>query len=412
MNFRSSSRFTKFATKAILLAALSVACQAIVASPFEDIVRQAALSNGFVPVEETHASVNPDLAAHGQVLFESKALSLNGNISCQNCHLDEFGSADGIPNAVAVGGEGKGRNRIMSGGAIIPRNTLPFWGRGGTGFSVFFWDGKVDFSVGQRVSQFGDAYPSDDPLITAVHLPAAEIREMLEEDETVYAAKQESVDSALDVYDAVLAGLREKEPAAISGIARAFSIPSEDVSFLQVATAVANFIRDKFRLRETRFHRFVFEGGTLTDQELGGARLFYGKGKCSNCHAGPYFTDFEFHAVPFPQLGFGKNGFGIDYGRFNVTHDPDDLYRFRTPALANVERTAPYGHSGSVASMRDAIVYHFDPLREIDLGAMTALDRHEYFKRLAVSADSKVLTAYLDDEEVESLVAFLKTLTF
>ena len=249
-------------------------------------------------------------------------------------------------------------------------------------------------------------------MITAVHLPAAEIHEMLEEDEIVRSSKRETVQGAQDVYETVIAQLKEKEPAAMSAIARTLSIDSGDVSFLQVATALASFIRDKFRLSETRFHRFVFEGGTLSDREFRGARLFYGKGKCSNCHAGAYFTDFTFHAVPFPQIGFGKNGFGIDYGRFNVTHDPTDLYKFRTPPLFNVEKTAPYGHSGSVASMQDAVVFHFDPLRQIDPTSMSALDRHEYFKRLAVSADSKLMTGYLDDDEVDSVVAFLRTLTF
>jgi hypothetical protein len=42
---------------------------------------------------------------------------------------------------------------------------------------------------------------------------------------------------------------------------------------------------------------------------------------------------------------------------------------------------------------------------------MSALDRHEYFKRLA-AADSTILTGYLDDHEVDALAAFLKTLTF
>ena len=84
------------------------------------------------------------------------------------------------------------------------------------------------------------------------------------------------------------------------------------------------------------------------------------------CHYGPYFSDLKFHVVPFPQLGFGKNGFGVDYGRFNVTFDPKDLYKFRTPPLFNVEKTAPYGHSGSVATIQEAIAAHFDPLRLVN----------------------------------------------
>jgi cytochrome c peroxidase len=123
-------------------------------------------------------------------------------------------------------------------------------------------------------------------------------------------------------------------------------------------------------------------------------------------------SDFGFHAIAMPQLGFGKNGFGIDYGRFNVTHDPEDLYKFRTPPLLNAEKTAPYGHSGSMATLEEAIVAHFDPLHQFDPASLTSLDRHEFFKRLAASADSGLLMGYLDDAEVEALVGFLKTLSF
>ena len=42
--------------------------------------------------------------------------------------------------------------------------------------------------------------------------------------------------------------------------------------------------------------------------------------------------------------------------RFNVTFQGEDLYRFRTPPLFNVHTTAPYGHSGSIADLREAIV--------------------------------------------------------
>ena len=412
MNFSGLSRLTRFATRACLLATLLLTGQAPAVASFEDIVRKAVRTNGFTPAEDTHVPVNPELVVQGKIFFESKHLSLNGNISCQSCHLDEFGSADGIPNAVAVGGEGKGAARAISNGGILPRNTLSFWGRGGADFSVFFWDGKVDFSEKQKISQFGDAFPSDDPLVTAVHLPPVEIREMLAEDKTVLSNKKESVQSARNIFRMITVKLKEKEPEAVSATARLQSVSPENVSYLHIATALASFIRDKFRLKETRFHRFVFKGATLTDKELRGAQLFYGKGRCSTCHSGPYLTDFKFHAVPFPQVGFGKNGFGVDYGRFNVTHDPADLYKFRTPPLFNVEKTAPYGHSGSVATMREAIVFHFDPLRGIDPARMHPLDRHEYFKRLAVSAEARVLTGFLDDEEVDSLVVFLKILTF
>jgi cytochrome c peroxidase len=112
------------------------------------------------------------------------------------------------------------------------------------------------------------------------------------------------------------------------------------------------------------------------------------------------------------QLGSGKNGFGVDYGRFNVTHNTDDLYKFRTPPLLDVENTAPYGHSGSVATMRAAVVRHFDPLRDLPLDQMTDHQRVETYKQIAVSAPSVSLLPYLDQDEVGHIVEFMKTLSF
>lgn len=116
--------------------------------------------------------------------------------------------------------------------------------------------------------------------------------------------------------------------------------------------------------------------------------------------------------TPFPQLGFGKNGFGVDYGRFNVTFDSEDLYRFRTPPLFNVEMTAPYGHAGSIATIRDAITAHFDPLRGIDVNVMSSMARHEYFKRMAATGDDYKLLSILSDDEVVQVEKFLHTLSF
>jgi len=131
-----------------------------------------------------------------------------------------------------------------------------------------------------------------------------------------------------------------------------------------------------------------------------------------NCHNGPYFSDLKFHSVPFPQLGFGKNGFGVDYGRFNVTFRDEDLYRFRTPPLFNLYKTAPYGHSGSLANVRDAIIAHFDPLRNIDPNSMDDVARHEFFKRMAATGETFKMLSVLSDREIPQVESFLKTLSF
>ena len=99
------------------------------------------------------------------------------------------------------------------------------------------------------------------------------------------------------------------------------------------------------------------------------------------CHTGALFSDQKFHAVPVLPLGFGKNGFGVDYGRFNASHAPADLYKFRTPILYNVTKTAPYGHAGSMRTLRQAIVSHVDPLSLVDLNEMDRSDATNSVKR-------------------------------
>ena len=376
------------------------------------ILRQQIVANGFVPAKGLYVNRDEALIDVGKVIFKSKKLSLNGNIACQTCHLSKFGSADGIPVAAAVGGRGEGPERLLSGAKLLARNTLPFWGRGGPGFNTFFWDGKVDFADGKQISQFGSRPPSEDGLVTAAHLPVVEIREMLNENSFVRAHMQESVDGATAIYQAIADNLRRSEPEASKALAAHLNKSVDALTYIDYARSIAAFIRSEFRIRETKLERFVTRSEPISPEEIRGGLIFYGRGRCATCHYGPYFSDLKFHVVPFPELGFGKNGFGVDYGRFNVTFDPKDLYKFRTPPLFNVEKTAPYGHSGSVATLQGAIIAHFDPLRLVNLSAMDPLARHDFYKRLTLASETATTVGYLADDDVEDLVKFLGTLSF
>ena len=404
----------KFATRC-LFAILSLSICSPVHAQSESLVailRDAALKNGLRPARQLFDDTDSHLASVGETFFESTNVSLNGRMSCKTCHLDQFGSSDGLPNAVGVSGSGAGPRRALSAGRIVPRNTLPLWGRGAVGFDVFFWDGKVDFSGDRRLSQFGDTPPSPDALLTAVHLPPVEIREMIDDDATISQYKIESRGEAEVLYTKITARLSKTEPRAVRELAKRLGEPANAVTFHDIARSIAAFIRSRFRMQDTAFHRFVFRGTELTPDQVKGGIIFYGKGKCVNCHTGPYFSDLRFHAVPLPQLGFGKNGFGIDYGRFNVTFDPDDLYKFRTPPLINVTQTSPYGHAGSLHTVEEAIVAHFDPIRGLELESMDIVSRHELFKRMAAVAGEFRLVSVLSDQEVDHVTSFLKALSF
>ena len=61
------------------------------------------------------------------------------------------------------------------------------------------------------MSQFGDNYPSDDPLIVSIHLPALEIGEMITEDKNVKSHKLESIEYAKKFYRKITNNLKSKE---------------------------------------------------------------------------------------------------------------------------------------------------------------------------------------------------------
>ncbi len=375
------------------------------------IVKQQIKAGGFVPSGELYRNQDEKLVDIGRLIFKSKRLSLNGNISCQTCHLDRFGSTDGIPIAAAIGGEGDGPKRLLSGTKLLPRNALAFWGRGSKGFDVFFWDGRVDFSGSKKITQFGSNIPSNDALVTADHLPVVEIREMLQEDEFIEKNKKESVEKSKEVYKAIVQNLVKNEPEASKKLADTLGKDESKLEYIDFARSLASFIRSEFRLKPSKLENVMAGRDSFTGDEFKGARIFYGKGACITCHSGPHFSDFKFYSVPFPQLGFGRNGFGVDHGRYNVTFNPKDLYKFRTAPLYNVEKTGPYGHSGSVRTLEEAVTAHFDPLSLVAVNKMKQFDRFELTKRLTFS-DSSTRVNYLSSEEVGQVVSFLKTLSF
>lgn len=378
----------------------------------ERMLRSYAIDAGLVPPEQTWVPQEPAKVAVGQKFFESTLLSSERDTACASCHLDRFGSADGLPIAIGVEGQSFGATRVRLDGDKLPRNVLPFWGRGGKGFETMFWDGRVAATPEGIVSQFGANPPSADPLVVAAHLPPLELGEMVMDRNGSHDRYQaEDVSTAMSFADTIVDRLR-LESSLVDQLALAINVPAQDITFTHVMASVASFITFNFRLQKTRFHAFVFDSASLTEQELRGGLVFYGKGQCISCHRGAYFTDFEFHAIAFPQFGHGFNGFGTDYGRYNVTQDPDDLFRFRTPPLYNVTKTAPYSHSGSVATLEEAIRYHVDPLAFSPPTPFTPEDRQLYARRLGAWAQDFPITVSLSNTDIEDLKSFLATLEY
>ena len=402
----------KYVIRVLSLLIVVLSATQLSADYLSNQLRLAAVKNGYRVPSEVNFLFDREKADLGEIFFNSKELSLNGNTSCSSCHLDKFSSADGIPNAIGVGGEGEGFHRLSGGGALVPRNTLPLWGRASTDFSAFFWDGKVEKLNGKITSQFGSDVPSDDALTVAIHLPFLEIREMVVDNDFVNQnLKTETVNSALDLQTILLDRVKSELKLG-PRLKAAFSVGDDEIRFLHIAESIKHFFAKKFALRPSRFSKFIETNVDLSESELQGGLTFYGKGMCSACHSGAHFTDFDYHTILLPQVGPGKNGFGSDYGRFNFTLDFEDFNKFRTPPLHNVVKTSPYGHSGSVFDLKSAIRGHYDPLALYDFSKMSDLQRRELYQRAVSISGSQPVPSALSEEEINELIEFLGALSF
>jgi cytochrome c peroxidase len=123
----------------------------------------------------------------------------------------------------------------------------------------------------------------------------------------------------------------------------------------------------------------------LSEKERTGYQRFKSYG-CIACHQGMNVGGNMFQTMGVMGNYFKDRGTPItqaDLGRFNVTQQENDKHVFRVPSLRNVELSAPYFHDGSVKTLDEAVTY----MAKYQLGRK------------------------LSKEEIESIVAFLKTLT-
>ena len=148
---------------------------------------------------------------------------------------------------------------------------MPLWGRGSEDFNTFFWDGKVQKTDGKVVSQLGiltrnyattegkyDVNVKDNALLTAIHLPFVEIRELVQDDEEIDTyLKKEEIGAAFDVFTDIT-GRVKANPTYSKKLQNLYGIDHDNISFHYIADAITHFIKDEFSIKDTRFSNFVF----------------------------------------------------------------------------------------------------------------------------------------------------------
>lgn len=310
----------------------------------------------------------------GEKLFSDNDLSGNRNISCQTCHHPDFGSSDKLPLPIGEGGSGIGPRRTVDSGSIIPRNSPHLFNAALSGKTLMFWDGRVTYDPKTKVFQTpekGINGPSPKhpeickPLTSALSaqamFPPLSHDEMRGQKGSNEIADSKNNIEAWKKLTQRITSKKEYEKLLVSAMP---TVKLEKLTFGHLAEAIGHFQANKFAVNNTPFDKYLRgNNNALTENAKKGAVLFYSTARCFMCHSGPNLTDGKFHNVAFPQVGPGKDLNHDDKGLYAVTGVDFDKYKFKTPGLRNVALTAPYGHSGSLKTLRKVVQHYEHPMR-------------------------------------------------
>jgi cytochrome c peroxidase len=197
----------------------------------------------------------------------------------------------------------------------------------------------------------------------------------------------------------------------------------EGVSVATLGKALASYERILLSANSP-FDRWYFGGdkAAVSSEVKAGFKIFQGRGQCFACHTvskdAALFTNQGFHntgvahlqlipektvdvdlggglrvQMPRAQVDEILTPPGKDLGRYEVTMDPTDLWRYKTPSLRNVALTAPYMHNGALLTLEEVIEYY-------DRGGTGTEGQ-----------DPRIAPLNLTAEEKQSLLAFLHSLT-
>jgi cytochrome c peroxidase len=377
---------------------------------------------------------DPALVELGRSLFFDKILSGNRDVACATCHDPVTHATDGLTLPVGTGGTGTGLARTLGAGRqFVPRNA-PTLINQGLGFFYLFWDGRVNEEGGPArfKTPVGAALP---PNLTNL-LAAQAVLPVLNRDEMRgkagdvdrFGAPNELAsiaDSApADIWAAVMRRLLAV-PEYQSKFTAAF--PEKTASalgFQNVANALAAFQVQEFTRTGSPFdHYLAGDNRALTDDAKRGALLFFGKARCSQCHAGPLLGGQSFANVGAPQIGPGVGKAApLDIGRGEEFPGTNTYkFAFRVQPLRNVELTAPYTHGGAYPTL-EAVVRHYNNAdsaqRSYDPSQLPPAIRGMHhgdpatIQAVLATLDWRIRTALgLTAAEQRDLVTFLKSLT-
>jgi cytochrome c peroxidase len=343
------------------------------------------------PFEKNFAGLTPKERL-GKMLFFEENLSTPPGQSCSSCHDPSVAFADPVKElpvsrGAAPGLYGNRNDMTVSYAAFIP--PLHRDSEEGIWVGGLFWDGRASSLAEQAQG------PPLNPL------------EMANPDTLTVVEKLRALDYA-GLFDEVYGADALADPVT------AYSNMADAIEAYEKTEEVSPF--------SSKYDHWLRGDATLTKQEVRGLKLFDDpdKGNCAACHPSvpatdgspPLFTDFTYDNLgvprnpenPFYILPKELNPDGLDFidlGLGAILDDPAENGKFRVPTLRNVEVTGPYLHNGVFKTMFQVLAFYNtrDIIDWPDPEVKANVNREE------------LGNLELTNEELEDIVAFLKTLT-
>ncbi len=231
----------------------------------------------------------------GKMLFFDTRISDGGEFSCESCHYQDKGWADGKQFSPKHNGD------------LNKRHSPTLFNVGYA--NEFYWDGRK---------------------------PSLEAQ--------ILAAWTGQVGATPDKVAATINGI----PEYAAHFERAFGAPANQDT---IVFALAAYVRT-LRAGNSPWDRYEKGDQSAVGPEVvAGFKVFTEKANCALCHAPPLYMDTLFHNT---GIGF-KDVEEPDVGRFAVSKKPEETGAFKTPTLRGVTLHPPYFHDGSAATLEEAV---------------------------------------------------------
>ncbi|MBR9844013.1 MAG: methylamine utilization protein MauG [Rhodobacteraceae bacterium] len=344
------------------------------------------------------------LEALGEALFFDTDLSANRTQSCATCHDPEYGFADPRPTAagkaVSLGDDGESLGDRSAPTASYAAFVPPFHQQAdGTYVGGMFWDGRATTLEDQAGG------PPLNPI------------EMGMPDKASVVARLGEKPNYVESFEALFgAGVMGDVDAAYRGMTR----------------AIAAFERTEFFAPfDSRYDRYLRGEEPFTKQEELGRLLFFSQQftNCNMCHQlrtsavdpRETFTNNQYHNIGTPANIAARevNGVAADFvDEGLLAHpgidDPAQRGKIKVPTLRNVAVTGPYMHNGVFEDLRTVILFYnkYNSKAEArQINPETGQPWRAPEVEGTLSMEELETGPALEDNRIDALVAFLKTLT-